>query len=467
MELNKIKQRLELALRPVEKPPTLEEVLEQVSTHGVLRGPVDWVFPAWMLYVEYATQKVAEAFLLSEEERRQLLQFRDAVVDVLDKAQRQAKEKLQSLYRALLDGTYRLEGDRLYAPDGAYALLDKTTHILIHGVSAAARFPDVLKLPREKLKLLQLGWEASDESRHGKSKYAKMKTSRPWQVFAWAAVRFGEILITAPTLNLTKDGASILFSLISRWKIETPKEEAVKKALTNPTSTLTMWLGDGVKSERSIRRRYAVVEISSRIPLSPVKTRSNTYVGGRRELIMQMLDAAQDYGRLLDALRSDKWLYLKALAEALRHSRPPPVKITIAGTTFGLRLQSHGGCAVYAVFRTRNEDEARTVAVALEEMKIRYNKLYDGKYHMVYIATTELAKLAKDGIAEGLIRFLQLRKDKPCAKRLLNLLFSNYFEPTRDPTAVGMEHRNQLEEGAWLLRAFGSGESSVAGEGYR
>jgi hypothetical protein len=44
MELNKIKQRLELALRPVE-PPTLEEALEEVSTHGVLRGPVDWVFP--------------------------------------------------------------------------------------------------------------------------------------------------------------------------------------------------------------------------------------------------------------------------------------------------------------------------------------------------------------------------------------------------------------------------------------
>jgi len=64
MELNKIKQHLELALKPA-KPPTLEEVLEEVSTHGVLRGPVDWVFPAWMLYVEYATQKIAEAFQLS------------------------------------------------------------------------------------------------------------------------------------------------------------------------------------------------------------------------------------------------------------------------------------------------------------------------------------------------------------------------------------------------------------------
>jgi len=69
MDVDKIKERLELALRPAE-PPTLEEVLEQVSTHGVLRGPVDWVLPGWMLYVEYATQEIIKTFQLSEEERR-------------------------------------------------------------------------------------------------------------------------------------------------------------------------------------------------------------------------------------------------------------------------------------------------------------------------------------------------------------------------------------------------------------
>ena len=62
MDINEIKQRLELALRPVERSPTIEEVIEQVSTHGVLRGPVDWVFPAWMLYVEYAAERIAETF---------------------------------------------------------------------------------------------------------------------------------------------------------------------------------------------------------------------------------------------------------------------------------------------------------------------------------------------------------------------------------------------------------------------
>jgi len=50
MDVDKIKERLELALRPAE-PPSIEEVLEQVSTSGVLRGPADWIFPAWRLYV--------------------------------------------------------------------------------------------------------------------------------------------------------------------------------------------------------------------------------------------------------------------------------------------------------------------------------------------------------------------------------------------------------------------------------
>ena len=61
--MSKIKQRLELALKPA-KPPTIKEVLEEVSTRGVLWGPVDWVFPGWMLYVEYAVQKIAETFQL-------------------------------------------------------------------------------------------------------------------------------------------------------------------------------------------------------------------------------------------------------------------------------------------------------------------------------------------------------------------------------------------------------------------
>jgi len=194
MDRNKIKERLELALRPVE-PPTLEEVLEEVSRHGVLRGPVDWVFPAWMVYVEYATQEIMKTFPLSEEEKRQLFHFRDALTRLLREAWTQAKEKLAVLYKAVAEGTYRLEGNKLYAPDGTWMYIRGgfAPYIIIRGVSASARFPDVLKLPRERLELFQLGWRASDEGSNKGRPF--MITTQPWQVFAWTATRYGELYI--------------------------------------------------------------------------------------------------------------------------------------------------------------------------------------------------------------------------------------------------------------------------------
>jgi hypothetical protein len=166
MDVNDVKQRLELALR-LEKPPTLEEVLEEVSTRGVLRGPADWVFPAWIIYVEYAVQKIAKTIQLTEEEKRQLLHFRDTLKRLLLEAWRQTNAKLVSIYKAVVDGTHRVEGGRLYAPDGAWIHVrdNFTPYVPIHGISAKAYFPDILKLPRERLELLQLGWRASDERR--------------------------------------------------------------------------------------------------------------------------------------------------------------------------------------------------------------------------------------------------------------------------------------------------------------
>jgi hypothetical protein len=70
------------------------------------------------LYVEHAAQEIAETFQLTEEERRTLLNFRDAVKTLLTEAQRQAREKLAALYKAVAEGNYRLEGGKLFAPDG-------------------------------------------------------------------------------------------------------------------------------------------------------------------------------------------------------------------------------------------------------------------------------------------------------------------------------------------------------------
>ena len=136
-----------------EKLPSIEEVLEHVSRRGVLQEPVDWVFPGWMLYVEYVTQRIIETFQLSEEERSQLLDFRDAMKRLLREAWTQAKEKLTALHKAVAEGTYSVEGNKLYAPDGTwmYTRENLVPRVLIHGVSASMRFPDLLKLPHERL----------------------------------------------------------------------------------------------------------------------------------------------------------------------------------------------------------------------------------------------------------------------------------------------------------------------------
>ncbi len=349
MELNKIKQRLELALRPAE-PPTIEEVLEQVSRHGVLRGPMDWVFPAWMLYVEYAAEKIAETFQLSEEEGRQLLDFRDAMKRLLLEAQRQAKEKLTTLYKAIAEGTYKLEGKRLYAPDGVWMDVrgDCVSHIIpriiIRGVSASARFPDVLKLPQEKLELLQLGWRASDESEM--KDRPVMGTTQPWQVFAWAAARYGELYIRVESVNLTREGVSVLIRGIARsWKQRWDKDEAIDLVASHLrrgewAPLLTAWLGDGkVKRRRMLNGEYELV-IAAKEPwrLGLVANMYEALVATGREAFVKLRESAGVYGELLDLLKAHKWIYIKLATDDSFRAAAKQNKnsITVAGVVMYL-----------------------------------------------------------------------------------------------------------------------------------
>ncbi len=192
---------------------------------------MDWVFPAWIAYIEYTTQKIAEAFQLSEEEKRQLLDFRDALTRLLREAWTQAKEKLTTLYKAVVEGMHRIEDNKLYAPDGTWMYIAKVAapRITIHGVTAKTRFPDVLKLPCKRFELLQLGWEASDEG--DKMGQPFMITAQPWQVFAWTTTRYGKLYLCIDSVNLTREGVSVLIRIVARsWKQRWNKDEAVDLA---------------------------------------------------------------------------------------------------------------------------------------------------------------------------------------------------------------------------------------------
>jgi hypothetical protein len=404
MDTSEIKQRLELALRPVKKPPTIEEALEQVSTHGVLRGPVDWVFPAWMLYVEYATQKIAETFQLSEEERRSLLNFRGTVKRLLLEAQRQAKEKLTSIYKAVVDGTYRIEGNKLYAPDGTWMYVGKTVmHIPIHGISAETYFPDVLKLPHEKLELFQLGWRASDEGSNMGRPF--MITTQPWQVFAWTATRYGELYIHVESINLTHERISVSVHFrANSWRQSWSKDEAVDLVASHLrrgkwASLLTMWLGDGQAERRKVLSSEYKLMIAAKEPWRLGKSigACKALIATGKEAFVKLKEAAGAYGELLDLLKAHKWVNIKLATDdnfkaALKQNKK---SVTVAGLIMHLRLVSGRGGSLLAEHYTRDVGKAQEVADKLKATGLRPNIVRSNANYVVYIATTDLLRLAE------------------------------------------------------------------------
>jgi hypothetical protein len=435
------RRRLELALRPAE-PPTVEEVLEQVSRHGVLRGPVDWAFPAWITYIEYATQRIAEAFQLTEEERRQLFHFRDTLKRLLLEAQRQAKAKLTSIYNAIMEGTYRMGGNRLYAPDGTWMYVREwfAPNIPIHGVTAKAYFPDLLKLPRERLELLQLGWRASDEGNNNGRPL--MRTTQPWQVFAWTATRYGELYVCVDSVNLTREGASVHILIIARgWRQRWSKAEAIDLVASHLrrgewTPLLTMWLGDGRAMRRDVLRGDYKLVIVAKEPwrLGNSINAKEALVARGKEAFERLGEAAGVYGVLLDLSKSHKWIYIKlatddafraayklkarkrgidVLREAYGHSngeipteqfshaeadRPRRGAVVVTGIVMSLYLVNGRSGTLLAGRYARDVGRALAMADRLESAGLRPNVIRVGSYYMVYIATEDLLKLAeRDG----------------------------------------------------------------------
>ena len=443
MDKNKIKERLELALRPVEKPLTIEEVLEEVSTRGVLRGPVDWVFPGWITYVEYATQRIAETFPLSEEEKKQLFHFRDALTRLLREAWTQAKEKLTALYEAVAEGTYRLEGNKLYAPDGTWMYVRGgfAPYIIIHGVSASAHFPDVLKLPHERLELLQLGWRASDEGNEVNRPF--MGTTQHWQVFAWTATRYGELYIRVASANLTREGVSVLVRLrANSWRQRWSKAEAINLVASHLrrgewVPLLTMWLGDGKAERKKILRGDYKIVIAAKEPwrLGSSKSTRKALVASGREAFVKLRESAGIYGVLLDRLRAHKWVNIKlATDDNFKAVFKQKGIITVEGVAMHLHLVSG---SLLAEHYTRDPEKALEIAKKLKAAGLRPNIVKSGPNYVVYIATADLLRLAErdEAIKKAIALYLAEKakngtlRQREIAEKILkrNPLFSSLY----------------------------------------
>jgi len=429
---------LSLRLGLSRKLPAVDGVLERVSRRGVLRGPVDWVLPAWIIYVEYATQKIAETFQLSEEERNQLLDFRDTLKRLLLETQKQTKAKLASIYEVVVEGTYRIENNKLYALDGVWIDVkgDFTPHIPIHGISASTRFPDVLKLPRERLELLQLGWRASDEGETDGQPY--MGITQPWQVFAWVAMRCGEFYIRVASVNLTREGVSVLVRLkANSWRQKWSKDEAIDLVASHLrrgewAPLFTAWLGDGKVKRRDVLCGEYKLVIAAKEPWRLGKSigARKALVATGREAYLKLRESAGVYGGLLDLLRAHKWIYIRLatddvlrfahklktekrsidrLREAYRQNNgetptvshaeaDKPGAVAVAGVVMYLELVSGRGGSLVAKHFTRDLGKALAAAERLEEAGLRPNVVRFNANYVVYIATADLFRVAeRDG----------------------------------------------------------------------
>jgi hypothetical protein len=390
-----------------------------------------------MLYVEYATRRIAETFQLTEEERRQLFHFRDTLKRLLLEAQRQVKEKLASIYNAIADGTYRMEGNRLYAPDGTWMHIAKVAapRIAIHGVTAKAHFPDILKLPRERLELLQLGWRASDEGEMRGRPF--MGTTQPWQVLAWVATRYGALRVRIASANLTREGVSVAVHLSANsWRQRWSKDEAVDLVASHLrrgewTPLLTMWLGDG-KAERkkALHGKYKLV-VAAKEPwrLGSSIGAEKALVARGREAFERLGESAGAYGVLLDLLRAHKWIDVKLATddgfraayklntekrgidvlreafgqngeiptEQFSHAEDGPRRgaVVVAGVVMYLYLVGGRGGSLLAEYFTRDVGRALAAAGRLESAGLRPNVVRSGPNYVVYIATADLLKLAE------------------------------------------------------------------------
>jgi hypothetical protein len=324
-----------------------------------------------------------------------------------------------TLYIAIEKGTYRVEGKRLYAQDSSVWMRTNKPHITITGVSDEAYFPDVLKLPQEKLELIQLGWRASDEAEM--SLRPAMGTTQPWQLIAWTSVRFGRVNVRIDIVHLTSDGATINFAIRSNyWEKPPKKEKAIERTMFyfkqgEWLPLLAMWLGDGMSRRYHIVRGVYHLMISAKEP-EKIGRKCGPYqalIATGKDAYVRLKNSAGKYGVLLNITMSHKWVDLKLVTdddfrrEFKLRQKGLPVDVAeslpnISLVKLGdLEMRIHivygrGSDSLTLKYMAKTYDEAVEVAKRLEKMGLRPNIIRGRPYYIVYIATLDVIRLAEE-----------------------------------------------------------------------
>jgi hypothetical protein len=269
-----------------------------------------------------------------------------------------------------------------------------------------------------------------------------MHTAQPWQVFAWAAVRYGENYISITSVKLVHEGTSIhVRTKALNWRQKRNKDESIDLVASHLrrgewAPLLTMWLGDGNAKRKDILSGDYKLVIVAKEPwrLSNSVSAKEALVARGKEAFVKLREAAGVCGELLDLLKAHKWVIIKlatddvfrlayklktkkrsidilrevfgqndveASAEQLgleRNSRQGSNVILVAGVVMYLRLVSSRGGSLFAEYFTRDVGKALAVADKLKAAGFRPNVVRSGPKYVVYIAMADLLRLAeKDG----------------------------------------------------------------------
>ncbi|MGC8584286.1 MAG: hypothetical protein ACP5MH_11275 [Thermoproteus sp.] len=423
--LTKLRERCGIALRGGPRP-TLETVLEESARRGVLYGTADTLFEKWRLYMRYVGEAVPRALSLPDDVATQFRQFVDGMFPLLDKAEKQAREELAGICRAVGEGRVEIErgktASRICADD-ACVKIHANEHsslvalLTLHGISTETYFPDMLRVPREELEAFQIGWRASDET--ADKRRPMMATTQPWQLLAWSATRPGRMRVHVINLGINASGLSLEVYAVGReWEQRWTKEEAQRLAIEaiqrgNFKPLLTWFLGDGVARWGNLRL-YLAGAILGGFRRDVVKRGSYTTREISSAVARALLENAGIYGRLLEALRSHKWEYLRTLANYKLLFNP--TYITIRGVEMRLHLSAR---TLYAERRFANEEEAKRIAERLAPHAGIYK---DRNRYVVYIPWSGLKELIQKDPALGraVAEYLgKVVENKPIAKKLL------------------------------------------------
>jgi hypothetical protein len=344
-------------------------------------------------YFYKTSEAIIDAFDLPADKTDMLRDFTETLASLLDRAYPQAETKLQKLLKALESNNVKVElGPRAkktlhITPEGeewyvsAHMVEDKRWlfSLPIYKVRVEAEFPDILGLNSEDLYYLQAGWRASDEGCDGNEPI--MGTTQPWQVLAWAAVRYGYLRVYLSALNLNMAEPTLAWTITSKsweqqWSTRDGKKLAQQVAKQHPLGMLTWYLGDGRRHKHNLL--YAVGDNEEYKPKS---------------LVPEILQIAYQtgYGRLLDILNSDKWQVIKRLKPAR-----DPVYANLLGRTFWLLCRERKK-RFYARTVFKSEEEAKRYTGKLESQGIYAHMC---KWKNGYIAI-ELPKATVTKLAEN------------------------------------------------------------------